>query len=281
MRLVDHEQSASRLDQPRRLFPVAGVGQDDAHVRSCRLGQHARHIAVRQLALEGSEVVELDDARRYRWVDSRPDVAGLLRRNAILERDDRLVDGAVIAVVHNQHLRPTGQLATRAQNPAIGVRSRQREGPLGQTKAPCKLACDPDRILGWQHRRDAPELANPVLHGRNHRVGRVPRHRAGVAKAEIDQLVAIDVDDAIALGPLEEDDVLADPDLHPLHRDATNQVCLRLGCECARRWRALGGDGALTFEQLVESCAIELGAFHQLLLSEGSISRVTNWLTSD
>ena len=109
----------------------------------------------------------------------------------------------------------------------------------------------------------------------------MPGHRAGVAKAEVDQLVAIDVDDAIALGPLEEDDVLADPDLHPLHRDATNQVRPSLGCECARLWRALGGDGALTFEQLGESCAIELGAFHQLLLLEGSISRVTKWLTSD
>ena len=131
MRLVDHEQSASRLDQPRRLFPVASVGQDDAHVRQCRLGQHARHIAVRQLALEGGKVVELDDARRHRWVDGRSDVAGLLRRNAILERNDRLVDGAVVAVVHDQHFRPTGQLAAGAQHPAVGVGGRQREGPLG------------------------------------------------------------------------------------------------------------------------------------------------------
>ncbi len=93
----------------------------------------------------------------------------------------------------------------------------------------------------------------------------MPRHRAGVAEAEIDQLVAVDINNSIALGALEENDVLTNPNLHPLHRYATDHVLVRLGSECTRLRRALRSDGPLPFDQLVESCAIKVGAFHQRL----------------
>ena len=102
----------------------AGVGQDDADVGQRRLGQHAGDVAVRELALERLEVVELDDARRLGGIDRRPDAALARPDLAVDERGDRLVDRAVVAPVEDEDLRPAGDLRERS-----GSRSGSRRSP--------------------------------------------------------------------------------------------------------------------------------------------------------
>ncbi len=262
MRLVDHQIGAGRVRQTRRLLPIPLVGKHNPDVCQRRLGQHTRDVAMSKLALERSEIVELDNTRRHDWIDGGSDIAGLLLRHAILESNNRLVDRAVIAVIHDQHLRTPAQLTTRPQDPAVGIRRRQREGPLGHAETPSEIIRNPDRVLRRQHRRNPTKLANPVLNGGNGGVGRVAGHRARITKAEVDQFVAIDVGNAIALRRRKEDWVRPDPDLHPLHRHATDHVLL-----CLHRKRARFGvphrrSSAFAIEQLVESYTVDGNAVH-------------------
>jgi hypothetical protein len=62
----------------------------------------------------------------------------------------------------------------------------------------------------------------------------VPGHRARVAEAEVDVLVAVDVGEARALGVRREDREAARPADHPVHRDAAEQRAPRLLGELER-----------------------------------------------
>ena len=115
------------------------------------------------------------------------------------QRGERLVDGAVVAPVEHEDLRPPGDRAGDPQREAVGVRRGQRELPVGQPEAPRQLLADPQRVLARQHQRDA---ARRLRRDRaQRRLGRVAGHRAGVAEAEVDVLVPVDVGEARALRP--------------------------------------------------------------------------------
>ena len=75
VRLVDDQQRAGGAGRGAQRVVVAGLGQHDADVGQRRLGEHARDVAVGELALERLDVVELDDARRLRRRHRRADVA--------------------------------------------------------------------------------------------------------------------------------------------------------------------------------------------------------------
>jgi len=127
---VDHQQRAVTAGELAQGLVVAGLGQDDAHVRHRRLRQHARHVAFRQRALERVDVVELDRPRGDRRVDCRADVPLAAARAPVSIRDrERLVDGAVVAVRVDEHLRPARYLARDPQRGAVGVGGCEREEP--------------------------------------------------------------------------------------------------------------------------------------------------------
>jgi hypothetical protein len=136
----------------------------------------------------------------------------------VLRRRQRLVDRPVVAPVEDEHLPAAGDLAGEAERPAVRIGRGQRELPQRNGEAARELFSDPGRVLGREHRRRAaPCLVGDRLH---HRLGSVPGHRAGVAEAEVDVLVAVDVDDPCAARLLDEHREPAGPARHPAHRDA-------------------------------------------------------------
>ena len=227
VRLVDDQQRARAARRLAQRVVVAGLRQHDADVGQRGLGQHARDVAVGELALERLDVVELDHARRVRRRHGRADGA-LARDDAavVRQRGERLVDGAVVAPVEHEDLRPARHRASDPEGEAVGVRRGQRELPVGQPEAPRHLLADPQRVLARQHQRDA---ARGLRRDRaQRRLGRVAGHRAGVAEAEVDVLVAVDVGEARALGLGREHGEAAGPAHHPVHRHAAEQRVLRL-----------------------------------------------------
>ena len=114
----------SRVSLAQRVV-VAGLGQDDADVRQRRLGEDAGDVAVGELALERLDVVELDDpGRLVAGSTGGPTLPCARRRTVRLERGERLVDGAVVAAVEDEDLRPAGELAARAGSRSGWRRSR-------------------------------------------------------------------------------------------------------------------------------------------------------------
>ena len=210
----------------------AGLGRDDADVRQRRLGEHAGDVAVRELALERCDVVPFDDARRLVERHRRPEVAFPLDDRIAVERRERLVDGAVVAPVEHEHLRASGDEPGEPNREAVRIGRRQRELPARRAEAAGQLLPDPDRVLAREHQRDpARELLRDLPHDR---LGRVPRHRARVAEAEIDVLDPVDVAEARVPCLLGVDREPARPPQHPVHRHAGEERRARPLGECPR-----------------------------------------------
>ena len=218
VRLVDHEQRPVALRHiPERLV-IAGVRQDDADVGQRRLDQHAGDVALRQLALEPVEVVDLDSPRRDRGLDGSSDRVRTEREGPFLQDDEGLVHGAVVAPGVDEHLRPARYLAREADREPVRVGRGQRELPRRQPEAAGKLLAAPESILARQHHGDsAPHLlGDRVSQGGR----RVPGHRSGIPEAEVDVLVSVHVHEARASSLLHEHGVRPGPFRHPGHRDA-------------------------------------------------------------
>ena len=221
VRFVDCEQRPGRTGQLAERVVEAVVGEDDADVRQRGLGEDARDVACAERLLERVEVVELHDLRRQRRVHGRADVPGARADDAELSRRQRLVDGAVVAPVEDQHLPATRHLAGQPQREAVRVRGAQRELPEGEPEAPRELLADPGRILGREHRRRA--ASSLGRHRLDDGLRRVAGHRARVAEAEVDVLVAVDVDDPRSSRLLDEHGEVPGPARHPAHRDAEQE----------------------------------------------------------
>ena len=132
------------------------------------------------------------------------------------EHRDRLVDRAVVAVVVDDDLRSTGDLAREAEDPAVRVARGQGELPGADAEPAGQLVADPGGILGREHVGDA---AAHLAFDRGHRRRRaVAGHRAGVAEAEVDVVVAVDAAEMGARGALDVRRERAGPLDHPGHR---------------------------------------------------------------
>ena len=149
-----------------------------------------------------------------------------------VEHGERLVDRPVVAPVHHADLRAAGEVAGEAQHEAVGVGRRHRHLPAREPEPPRELVRDPGRVGGRQHRGDA------ALGLTGDRVGhlreRVPGHRTGVAEAEVDVLVAVDIREPRPVGLGDEQREGARPARHPRHRNAGEQVLASLGGELRR-----------------------------------------------
>ena len=149
-----------------------------------------------------------------------------------VEDRQRLVDRPVVAPVHHADLRAAGEVAGEAQHEAVGVGRRHRHLPAREPEPPGELAGDPRRVGGREHRRDAPlGLAGDRV---GHLGERVAGHRAGVAEAEVDELVAVDIGAPRPVGLGDEQREGARPAGHPRHRHAGEQVLAGVGGELRR-----------------------------------------------
>ena len=149
-----------------------------------------------------------------------------------VERRERLVDGAVIAPVEDEHLGPRGDASREPDREPVRVRRGQRELPARDTEAACQLLAHGQRVLARQHQRDP--ACRLVGDRSNGRPGRMSRHRAGVPEAEVDVLEPVGVSEAGILRVDREDGEAAGPPHHPVHRDAAEQRSPRLLGQRAR-----------------------------------------------
>ena len=172
---------------------IAGLGQHDADVRQRRLHQHGGDVAVVQRPLQRVEVVERHHRVVERRVDLGADCPG--RRTTWPGRpgSPRLVDRAVVAPVHHRDLRPTREMPGEAQHEPVRVgrassptaTSGARTGgpvPRRPRRRPPAGSIVVSPIDAW--RSIASATAQPW-----------PRHRTGVAEAQVDVLDAVDVDE--------------------------------------------------------------------------------------
>ena len=197
-----------------------------------------------ELALEGVQIVDLDHprglGRRHRGADVvRPG----LRPSVLVERDERLVDGPVVAPVVHQDLGPAGDLAGEPDREPVGVGGGERELPDRQAEAARELLGAGDRVLGGQHERRA--LAHLVADRLGGRGRRVPGHRAGVAEAQVDVLDSVDVGEAGAGRLGDEDRERARPLDHPVHRHTGQERAPGALVQRLRAWVQLDEPGLL------------------------------------
>jgi hypothetical protein len=193
---------------------------------------------VREPALQCVDVVELDDARGLGGMHRRPDAPFARVHLAVNERDERLVNRAVVAPVEDEDLGAAGD-RPGADGEPVRVRRRQCELPARQAEAPAHLPANPERVLARQHQRDP---ARRLLADRTHRgLGGMAGHRAGVAQAQVDVLVAVHVAKASAARLGGEHRIAARPAHHPVHLHATEQRALRPLDEPVRA-RVLGAE---------------------------------------
>ena len=195
-------------------------------------GEDAGDVAWRERLLESRQAVPLDHLAVDRGSTGRLGVAGLGPRDAVVDGDDGLVDGAVVAVVVDEDLGTLRRVACEAHGEAVGVRRRERELPVLQAEAAAELGGHPERVLGREHGRDA--AAGLLRDGPDRGVGRVAGHRARVPEAEVDVLVAVDAREARAVGLGDVGRERARPARHPVHGHAVEHVLLRALEELAR-----------------------------------------------
>jgi len=115
---------------------------------------------------------------------------------------------------------------------AVRVGGGERKLPGGDAEPSRELLRDLQRVLAREHERDA--LCRLLGHRPQRRVGGMARHRAGVAEAEVDVLDPVHVDEACALGRLDEHGKPSGPLAHPVHRHALEEVPMSAPGQLAR-----------------------------------------------
>ena len=202
------------------------------------------------------DVVERDDLRRERRINrrahapfARDDVAGLV------EHDEGLVDGAVVAPIEDENLLAVRRLAREPEREPVRVGCARRDLPERQPESASELLTDGRRVLGREHERDA-TLRLLRDHGDRGCRG-VPGHRAGIAQTEVDVLVPVDVDDPRSRCHGRKDGEPPGPAGHPVHRHATEQRRRRPSRELAGRGMALGEALFLGRDELGEALTVD------------------------
>ena len=99
--------------------------------------------------LERGEVVEGHDAGGERDVDLGAERAGAGDHPVAVEHGERLVDGAVVAPVHDRDLGPAGEVPREAEHEAVGVGRGHRHLPAGQPEPAAQLLGHPGGVRRW------------------------------------------------------------------------------------------------------------------------------------
>src|SRR5262249_57537630 len=121
---------------------------------------------------------------------------------------------AGVARVEEQDKPWAGDVAGQSDRESVDVGSGERELPDGKTETPRELFDDPEGVLGREHEGEpAPRLfldrADDGRRGMTH-------HRPGVAEAEIEIPMPVDIGQIGTLGAFREDPETSGPPPHPL-----------------------------------------------------------------
>src|SRR5580658_8496 len=119
---IGDEQRAVAPGERLRGLPVAVFRQDDPDVGHGRFGQNASNVVVSQGVLERGNIVELDDTRGFRGIYRRTEVAASWSDAAVgLQRGERFVHRAVVAIMENKDLAAPGDFAGYTNGETVGV----------------------------------------------------------------------------------------------------------------------------------------------------------------
>ncbi len=175
--------------------------------------------------------------------------------SVVSEDRQRLVDRAVVTPVHHRDLRSPGEVAGQSQDEPVGIGGGRRQLPLRHPEPSGELGADPGGVGRRQHGRQP----DRCLVG--DRVGdspdTVPRHRTGVAEAEVDVLDAVDVDESRPGRLRDVDREGTGPPRHPGHRHAGDQMGRPLGSHRGRTRMELDEMGPLGAQQLGEAVTVD------------------------
>src|SRR5271169_977383 len=105
VRFVGDEKRAITTGEFARGGPVAGVGENDAHVGHGRLGEDTGYVVMLESVFQRLQIVELDYARGFGGIYWRADIAAARAYYAIVKRYERFIYRAVIAVMENENFR--------------------------------------------------------------------------------------------------------------------------------------------------------------------------------
>src|SRR5580704_519963 len=117
------------------------------------------------------------------------------------------------------------------------IGSGKSELPVRKTEAMREIFADPFSIFRGKHEGDA--LLRLACNGLDCWRGRVAGHRAGVAKAKIDVIAAVNIGEMRSVGFCDEDGKFASPFFHPVHGDAAEEGSLGAFVK-GRRFRVVG-----------------------------------------
>jgi hypothetical protein len=152
-----------------------------------------------------------------------------------VERDVSFVHGAVIAVVEDENFGALSDFAGDADGETIGVGGGERKLPIGEAEAAREFFADPRSVFGWEHQGDSVlRLARDGCGGWGRRMS---GHGAGVAEAEVNVIMAVNILEMGAAGFGDEYGKFAGPFFHPVHGDAAEErflgACVEGGGERA------------------------------------------------
>ncbi len=225
MGLIDDQQAAVLARQLAAALHEARIGEDHADVGHRRLAEQGADITLGQGGLQCCDIVEGDGAAVLGQVVGLADQPRAVHRLAVPVAHHHVIDGAVVAAIEHQQGLALGDGARPAQHVAVGVGRRGGDLPVGQAEALRQQFAADHGILAGEHGGQA--VAGLLGDGAGHGIGRVTEHAAGVAQAEVDVLMTVHVEEACALGALDEQRHRCRPVGHPVHRHAAVQ---RMAC---------------------------------------------------
>jgi hypothetical protein len=89
-------------------------------------------------------VIEFDDARGFNRIDRRADISAARADNAVMERGERLIHGAVVAVMVDEDFWALRDFAGDANREAVSIGGGERELPVRKTEAALEFFADPE-----------------------------------------------------------------------------------------------------------------------------------------
>src|SRR5579859_7791330 len=200
---VGDEESAVAAREIARGGPVAGFGEDDADVGHGGFGEDASDVVMLEGVFEGLQIVKFDDAGGFCGIYRRTDIAAAGADYTVVERDEGFVDGAVIAVMEDQDFGALRDFACDADGETVGISGGERELPVRKAEAALEIFADPERVFGGKHEGDA--FFDAARDGLGDDCRGVAGHRASVAEAEVNVVVAVNVGEVRAAGGFYED----------------------------------------------------------------------------
>src|SRR4030042_1096673 len=117
---------------------IARIREDDSMVCHGRFRQDASDILRLQCPCQCLDIVELDRLGGQFWIDRGSLVPAPQYHLAILECDQGLVNGPVIAAADDKHLLPSRGLAGQSDGVSVRVGGSHRHLPVWKAESPAK-----------------------------------------------------------------------------------------------------------------------------------------------